>query len=70
MFLIDTNVLSALAPKKGRVASELADWLVRNTERIFLSVVTIAEIESGIAKAEREAAAAADRLTAWLEGMS
>ena len=39
-----------------------------NSARLFLSVVTIAEIEDGIAKLEREGARRnAGRLGAWLE---
>ena len=40
----------------------------RNSERLFLSVVTVGEIEDGIAKARREGASrTADRLDAWLD---
>ena len=40
----------------------------RNSEHLFLSVVTVAEIEDGIAKARREGASRkADRLEEWLE---
>ena len=39
-----------------------------HSEKLFLSVVTIAEIEDGIAKAKREGAARKARdLSAWLE---
>ena len=40
----------------------------RNSERLYLSVITIAEAEDGIAKARREAAhRKADRVAEWLE---
>ena len=40
----------------------------RNSERLFLSTVTVAEIEDGIAKARREGARLkATALAAWLE---
>lgn len=68
MYLVDTNVLSAGAPTKAKANPDLADWMDRNSGRLFLSVVTIAEIEDGIAKARREGASRkADRLEAWLE---
>ena len=42
----------------------------RNSDRLFLSTITIAEIESGIAKVRREGARPkAVRLTEWLEAM-
>ena len=40
----------------------------RNSELLFLSVVTVAEVQDGIAKARREGATRkAGRLTEWLE---
>ena len=42
----------------------------RNSDRLYLSVITVAEVEDGIAKARREAAnRKADRLAEWLETM-
>jgi predicted nucleic acid-binding protein len=69
LFLLDTNVVSATSPavrsKVGRAA--LASWLSRNSDRLFLSTVTIAEVEAGIARAERIGAATkAERLRLWL----
>lgn len=64
---MDTNVVSARAP--SRVAlPELATWMDAHSAELFLSTVTIAEIEDGIAKAKREGATRRARdLTAWLE---
>ena len=68
MYLVDTNVLSAGAPTKARSSPALADWMDRNSKGLFLSVVTVAEIEDGIAKARREGAPRkAERLDEWLE---
>ena len=68
MFLVDTNVLSAAAPTKSSAQHALIQWMDGNTDRLFLSAVTIAEVESGIAKADREGARQkAARLTAWLD---
>ena len=67
-FLVDTDVLSAGAPSKARSIPELLEWMDRNSERLYVSVVTIAEIEDGIAKLKREGAARkAARLREWLE---
>lgn len=68
MYLVDTNVLSAGAPTKAAPAHDLNAWMNRHSAALHLSVVTIAEIEDGIAKSRREGAARkADRLSAWLE---
>ncbi len=53
-FLIDTNVISALAPTRADRPAALIDWLDRRSHDLFLSVVTAAEIRAGIAKAARE----------------
>ena len=56
MFLLDTNIISAIAPNKQKRNEELALWLDQASELLFLSVVSAAEIRSGISKAEREGA--------------
>ena len=68
MYLVDTNVLSAGAPTKTKPATDLAGWMERNSERLYLSVITVAEVEDGIAKTRREAAhRKAERIAEWLE---
>ncbi len=67
MYLVDTNVISAAAPTKAQPVPDLARWMDRNSQHLYLSVITVAEVESGIAKARREATTGkADRLAAWL----
>lgn len=68
MFLVDTNVISALAPAKRPGSNELAEWLDRGSAQLFLSVISAAEVRSGIAKAAREGATTkAQRLKEWWE---
>jgi toxin FitB len=68
MYLVDTNVLSACAPTMAQPLPSLIGWMERNSDRLYLSVITVAEIEEGIAKARRQGAASkADRLAEWLE---
>ena len=68
MYLVDTNVLSASAPTKAQPVPGLNDWMERHSERLYLSVITVAEVEEGIAKARRQGATRkADRLADWLE---
>ncbi len=66
MYLLDTDVLSALG-KRTR-DPRLARWIEgRASDDLFLSVVTIGEIERGIAKQDRVDPAFAVDLAAWLE---
>jgi toxin FitB len=67
LYLVDTKVISARAPSRITPA-EMATWMDEHSTKLFLSVVTIAEIENGIAKAKREGATRKSRdLSAWLE---
>ena len=70
VYLVDTSVLSATAPTKARPSPELAAWMDRHSDKLYLSVITVAEVEDGIAKARREGASRkVDRLTEWLEAL-
>jgi predicted nucleic acid-binding protein len=70
MFLVDTNVISALAPSKRQNVDELVGWLDKASSQLFLSVISAAEVKSGIAKAQREGASTkARRLTEWWESI-
>ena len=55
-WLLDTNVLSAFAPDKPPITPETAAWFRERTDALFLSTVTVAEIEAGIAKLRRSGA--------------
>ena len=66
MYLVDTNVISALAPSKHGREVALIHWLDQASDDLFLSVVTAAEVRAGITKAEREQSREkAERLQAW-----
>lgn len=66
-FLVDTSVLSYLAPRRD-VPPAVARWIETRSAELFLSVVTLAEIEQGIAKLshERETHRALE-LRRWLD---
>jgi predicted nucleic acid-binding protein len=59
-FLLDTNVISMLSPTAPDVPVSFLDWLERmdGEGRIFLSAVTIHEIEKGIALLDHKGATA------------
>ncbi|HUB13832.1 MAG TPA: type II toxin-antitoxin system VapC family toxin [Acetobacteraceae bacterium] len=67
MYLVDTNVVSAGAP--SRLAPDtLVAWMDAHSAVLFLSAVTVAEIEDGIARLRRERATRkSNDLASWLE---
>ena len=70
MYLVDTNILSVTAPTKAVAMPGLMAWVDRNSAALFLSVITVAEIEDGISKCRRQGASRkADQLGAWLEAL-
>jgi predicted nucleic acid-binding protein len=67
-YLLDTSVLSMLAPDKPTLNEALTLWLTEHSDRLYLSAVTVMEIEQGIGKLRRNGATdRADRLTRWLD---
>jgi predicted nucleic acid-binding protein len=67
VYLVDTNVVSAAAPSRP-IPPALIDWMDLHSASLFLSAVTVAEIEDGIAKLRREGATRNSAgLSAWLE---
>jgi predicted nucleic acid-binding protein len=70
--LLDTNVISMLAPSRTDATAPFVEWLERmdSEGKVFLSVVTIHEIEKGISLLEHKGALAkAAGLRAWLSGL-
>ena len=69
MYLVDTNVISAVSPIRP-VPAALVEWMDVRSDSLFLSIVTIAEIEDGIAKLRREKATRRSRdLAHWLDAV-
>ena len=69
-YLVDTNVISALAPTKTDRPAALIDWLDRRSDDLFLSVVTAVEIRAGIAKAARDGAKRkSESLESWWDAV-
>lgn len=74
-YLLDTNAISLLAPGiapqmwvSGRAGFQ--SWIREHGDSLFLSVITLAEIQAGIAQLERKGASrrAAD-LAHWFEAI-
>ena len=66
MYVLDTNVISAL--RRPDRAPKVAAWLQRRAEtELFLSVITLGEIERGIRAQERINPVFAADLRAWVD---
>jgi predicted nucleic acid-binding protein len=66
MYLIDTNVLSAVR-RRDRAPAGLARWIEATAPtEIYLSTVTVMEIEIGSLRIARKDSAQAQLLRAWL----
>lgn len=69
-YLVDTNVLPALAPARRDAAVDLVAWLDAVSNELFLSVVTATGIHDGIAKAVRMGATRkAEDLAQWWQAI-
>ena len=66
MYLLDTNVVSELRRPKPDLA--VLNW-IRDipAEQLYLSAVTISEIQAGIEKTRERDAAKAEEIEAWLD---
>ncbi len=67
MYLVDTNIISAGAPNRSPHAP-LAQWMDTNSARLYLSTISIAELDSGISKSRRAGSTRkADLIANWLD---
>lgn len=67
-YVLDTNVISELRKPKGRADAKVRAWIANRTvSDLFLSAITILEIEIGINQIARRDEAQARRLQVWLD---
>lgn len=67
-YLLDTNVISELRKPKDRADARVREWISsRTASDLFLSAITILEIEIGINQTARRDEAQAKRLQTWLD---
>jgi toxin FitB len=67
-WLLDTNAVSAFGPGKGPISAHTAAWFRARTEALFLSTISAAAIEGGIAKLRRTGSGRrADNLRQWFD---
>lgn len=66
MYILDTNVISAV--RRPDRAPQVAAWLRGKAEQdLFLSVITLGEVERGIRQQEARDPASANDLRTWLD---
>ena len=69
MFILDTNVVSELR-KRSKADREVAEWASRkNAQQLFLSVMTVRELEYGVLQSARQDKQKAEVLGSWLESV-
>lgn len=67
MHLVDTNVISELR-KGGRADAQVVRWArSQATASLFVSVITLMELETGVMRVERRDALQGALLRRWLE---
>lgn len=54
MYLLDTNIVSLLDPRRALRESRLINWMRSNGGILYLSVMTITELDAGAAKLRRD----------------
>ena len=67
MYLLDTNIISEF--QKSQPNEGVLHWVAEHDEsELYLSVITVMEIEIGVRRLERRDAERAHRLQHWLDG--
>ncbi len=70
MFILDTNVISELRNGKPNPSSKVLNWSKHQpVGQLFLSVVTIFELERGVLLLERKTPPQGLVLRSWLDGV-
>lgn len=70
MFVLDTNVISELRHGKPRQSAEVRMWAGRQpSSRLFLSAISILELELGIRALEHRVPPQGSALRMWLSGL-
>lgn len=68
MFLLDTNVISELRSGKTQQSQTVRAWAARqDVQQLYLSAITVLELDMGILSMQRRDAAQGAVLRAWSE---
>ncbi|WP_280300018.1 type II toxin-antitoxin system VapC family toxin [Nocardia neocaledoniensis] len=67
-YLLDTNVISELRKPERSANADVRAWIrTRRPSELYLSAITILELEVGVGRVERRDSAQGKRLRTWLE---
>ena len=67
-YLLDTNVISELRKSQSRANPVVRNWAqTRRTSELFLSVITVMEVEIGVGRVETRDGPQGTVLRRWLE---
>ena len=70
MFVLDTNVISELRQGKPNQAPEVRAWAAgQPAGQLYLSAITLLELEKGVQALERRTPPQGSALRAWLTGV-
>lgn len=70
MFILDTNVISELRQGKPQASAAVRQWAAgQPSHQLYLSAITLLELELGIQALERKAPPQGGALRAWLGGV-
>lgn len=70
MYLLDTNIVSLFDPRPRAGAGPVVEWLRQHDPLLYLSTITLTEIEAGILKLVRDGKRTrADQLVALRDGL-
>lgn len=71
-YLLDTSVISAFAPGRPPLPVEIAEFFHENADKLFLSAITVQEIQKGAMKLRldsRDKSKKATVLSHWLDSL-
>ena len=70
MFVLDTNVISELRSGKPQQSAVVRAWASgQPVNQLYLSAVTVLELEMGVLRVARKDAVQAATLRAWVDGL-
>lgn len=70
MFVLDTHIISELRQGKPNQSPEVRAWAARQpASQLFLSAISILELEKGVLALERRTPPQGSALRAWLAGV-
>jgi len=69
MYLLDTNVISAL--RRPRPHSGVTAWLSGiASDRVFISAVTLGELQAGVENARQQDTGRAESIESWIDSVA